>query len=73
MLKTQTLSTASEAEDRNSRSGGVEDRNSRSDGVDDRNSRSVESMTGTHLLAQFHTLEPIVSTVRHVTGMVRIT
>ena len=34
------LSTASEAEDRNSRSGGVEDRNSRSDGVDDRNSRS---------------------------------
>ena len=25
-------------------------------------------MTGTLLLAQFHTLEPIVSTVRHVTG-----
>jgi hypothetical protein len=24
--------------------------------------------TGTLLLAQFHTLEPIVSTVRHVTG-----
>jgi hypothetical protein len=46
------LSTASETEDRNSRSGGVEDRNSRSDGVDDRNSRSVESMTGTHVLVE---------------------
>ena len=28
----------------------------------------VELKTGTLLLAQFHTLEPIVSTVRHVTG-----
>ena len=28
----------------------------------------LESKTGTLLLAQFHTLEPIVSTVRHVTG-----
>ncbi len=38
----QELSTPSEAEDRNSRSGGVEDRNSRSVEVEDRNSRSVE-------------------------------
>jgi hypothetical protein len=28
----------------------------------------VKLKTGTLLLAQFHTLEPIVSTVRHVTG-----
>jgi hypothetical protein len=36
--------------------------------VEDWNSHLVKSKTGTLLLAQFHTLEPIVSTVRHVTG-----
>ena len=36
--------------------------------VEDSNSHLVKLKTRTLLLAQFHTLEPIVSTVRHVTG-----
>jgi hypothetical protein len=71
-------------DDRNSRSVGVDDRNSRSVGVDDRNSPTgpvphsgADSFDCRRLELSYWPSSTlwslIVSTVRHVTGMVRIT